>query len=134
MHVTLAANFAIDRHGAMLDKQLKNLLKNHQSIPTIAVADEYFGPLNNVLVTPLEMSPALMKLHLKIINLLRSCGGVFDEPQYIDNGFRAHATIQKNSRLRQGKEVIIDEASLVDMYPNSDINRRKILATFKFTK
>jgi hypothetical protein len=62
--------------------------------------------------------------------LLKRDGVVFDEPQYQEEGYRAHATMQAN-RLHKGDSVVIDELTVVDMFPNDDINYRRTMRTFK---
>ena len=54
----------------------------------------------------------------------------YDTPQFINKGFRPHATVQKDNQLKSGQLYRIDGVSLVDMYPNDDINRRAIIDTF----
>ena len=79
----------------------------------------------------MDMTPELMNLHKQIIKTLRDAGAIFDEPQFNEDGYRAHATVQKAHRLNEGDSVLIDEVTIVDMFPNQDITRRKILKTIK---
>ena len=56
----------------------------------------------------------------------------FDTPQYIGEGYKPHATKQINSQLISGEKFHIDNMTLVDMFPDNDIQRREIIKTFQF--
>lgn len=131
LHVTLASNFAVDWEGVDLSNKLAELLTKQEPVKTVAGDDEYFGPSRQIRVTTLEMTPELRSMHDSIVSLLESVGAVFDEPRYIKEGYRAHATVQLNARLRKGDAVTIDELTLVDMFPHDDIDQRKVLKTIK---
>ena len=62
--------------------------------------------------------------------MLKRVGATFDEPQYQEEGYRAHATVQVDKRLYKGDIVTIDNLTVVDMFPHDDINRRKTMRTF----
>lgn len=78
------------------------------------------------------MTPGLRSFHNDVIALLNGVGTIFDEPQYLEDGYRAHATVQSEAnRLHKGDTVTIDELTIVDMFPRDDISRRKTMRTFK---
>lgn len=131
LHVTLASNFIIDRKHVGLLEKLEVFARNEKSITTTAGNDAYFGPQKHVHVTTLVITPALKELHYHIIALLKRLGATFDDPQYQEAGYRAHVTVQVDKRLTKNDPVIIDELTVVDMFPNDDINRRRTMQTFK---
>lgn len=133
LHVTLASNFVVDWESTGLIEKLSALLAKRDSVEAAVGDDEYFGPQKQVHVTLLEMSEELVSLHNDTITLLKECGAVFDEPQYLEEGYRAHATVQTHPRLHKGDTVRINELTIVDMFPLSDINRRKVLRTIKLS-
>jgi hypothetical protein len=49
----------------------------------------------------------------------------------MSEGFRPHATKQISSRLADKQTLTLNNFTLVDMYPNNDINRRRIIKTYK---
>jgi len=114
-----------------LFEKLAELANRESSVTTTASGDDYFGPQKQVHVTILTMTPELQTLHNRIIALLKNLGTTFDDPQYQEEGYRAHATVQVNKRLHKGDIVTIDEFTVVDMFPNNDISRRRIMRTFK---
>lgn len=133
LHVTLASNFAVDRKAVGLLDELAKLARNEELVTATAGDDDYFGPQKQVHVTTLTMAPELQTLHNHLIALLKHLGATFDEPQYQEEGYRAHATVQVDKRLHEGDTVTIDEFTVVDMFPRDDINRRKTMKTIKLS-
>jgi 2'-5' RNA ligase len=130
LHVTLVSNFVVDRKAVGLFEKLAELAANERPATAIADDDDYFGPQKQVHVTTLVMAPELRALHNRIMALLKRDGAVFDAPQYQEEGYRAHATVQAR-RLHKGDSVVIDELTVVDMFPNDDIDRRRTMKTFR---
>lgn len=133
LHVTLVPRFALNLEDTGLLEKLAALLRSHKPVEVVAGTDELFGEFNNIKVTLLEKTPELMNLHNTIISLLKSAGAVFDEPSFIEEGFRPHVTVQSKRRVHQGDLVKIDELNLIDMFPGGDINQRKVLKTIKLS-
>lgn len=131
LHITLASNFMVDWEATNLFDKLTSVLSSVKPVSVVAGNDDYFGGERKTQVTLMNMTPELMSLHKQIIKTLKDAGAIFDEPQYNDDGYRAHATVQKAHRLNEGDAVLIDEITIVDMFPNQDITRRKILRTMK---
>jgi hypothetical protein len=133
-HVTLAANFVINKPVDQLNEMVADFAKSYEEFNAIAGDDDHFGPEGKVLVTKLEMNPQLKVVHEALISLLESTGALFDQPQYNNEGYIAHATVWHEKRLNKGDKVLFDTLSIVDMFPHSDIKQRKVLATFNFRK
>ncbi|HET8670664.1 MAG TPA: 2'-5' RNA ligase family protein, partial [Candidatus Saccharimonadales bacterium] len=131
LHVTLASNFVVDRKAVHLFDKLAELASSENSVTTTASDNDYFGLHKHVHVTTLTMTPELQTLHNRMIALLKSLGATFDEPQYQEEGYRAHATVQADKRLHKGDAVTVDELTVVDMFPDDDISRRRTMRTFK---
>lgn len=131
LHVTLAPNFVIDKTVAELSDILEKFATSQYPVSATGDEDDYFGPLGQVHVTKLAMNPNLRALHLQLIRTFRDNGAVFDDPQYIEDGYVAHATVWGDKRIHRGEEIIFDEVTLVDMFPGSDIKQRKILKTIQ---
>jgi 2'-5' RNA ligase len=131
LHITLVSNFAVDRLTTRLDQRLENLMNTHNPIPATAGGEALFGADETVRVTVLEENASLSALHKATVDLLRNLGAQFDEPRYLEAGYRAHATVRPQARLNQADTILIDEITLIDMYPRNDISRRKVLRTFQ---
>lgn len=132
-HVTIVSNFVVDWESTALFEKLTSLLAKHKATRVTAGEDEYFGAQKQIKVTILNMNDELVRLHKDIVSLLKSVGAVFDEPEYLDDGYRAHITVTKNSRIKTGEKVNIDAITIVDMFPGNDINKRKLLKTIKLS-
>ena len=128
LHVTIADVFAVNWNNNLLEN-LSELLAKLKPIMVTAGHDEYFGPEQQVQVTILNMGKNLPALHCSVIKLLKNAGAEFNEPQYIEKGFRAHATVQLHSRLLEGELVNFNSLSIVDMFPDNDPYRRRIIKT-----
>lgn len=131
LHVTIADVFAVPLGSAELINWLGGLLEKQPSATATAAEDAFFGPDKQAHVTLLDMSKELIMLHREAIAALKDAGAVFNDPQYIEDGYRAHAAVQTHSRLHKDDPVTIAEVSLVDMFPGNDGYQRKVLKTFK---
>jgi hypothetical protein len=129
LHVTLADIFSINCTVDELTAQLAEMLRARTPPRAVAGHDEYFGVNQQTKVTILEMSEELITLHYDLIALLQGCGAVFNTPQYIEAGFRAHATVRPHLRLKPGAEVQFKALTIIDFFPDQDPNRRKVLKT-----
>lgn len=127
LHVTIADVFAVDWAGNDLFTRLGDLLAEHQPFTSTAQGDEQFGEQGQVHVTLLDMNKELITLHRDAVALLKNAGAVFNTPQYIEEGFRAHATVRPHSRLHTGDTVTFRALAVVDMFPEDDPQKRKIL-------
>jgi 2'-5' RNA ligase len=132
-HITLVDVFAVDwNHANLLDK-LESLLANQKAFKVVVADSTSFGSLENpVPVTLFKKSTELQSLHNDIIKLLNSAGAVFNNPEYIGEGFIAHSTFQKDRHLNKGEVVEVRELTIVDMFPHGDGYQRKLLRTIKF--
>jgi hypothetical protein len=68
---------------------------------------------------------------MDLITPSAAVGAEYDEPKFMREHFRPHVTIQSNARLSDKQKISVSSFTLVDMYPNNDIERRKIVKTFK---
>lgn len=132
LHTTLVANFALDIEATDLIGKLDALFSDVHPIKTVAIHDEHFGPQGQVHVTRLELTDELAELHNKAVALIRQNGGIFDEPQYLEAGYKPHVTVQADGRINEGEHIALSEVSLVDMFPGQNIRGRKIMQTFTY--
>lgn len=133
LHVTLSPRFAVDIKQPDLVTDLKNLLAKKKLIKTIVKNDEKFGQDHHILVSLLELTSELFEFHNEVLDLLESYGAVFDEPSYSRSGYRPHITVQKSGRVNKGENIVINDLSLVDMFPDQNIRQRKIIQTLSFS-
>lgn len=133
LHVTLLANFTLGKSLEALTSALEDFARDGKPFDIMADGKALFGPKQNVTVSLIQPNNSIQKVHDMLSSVTSKLGAVFDEPAFMSEGFRPHATIQINSRLADKKKVLLDDFTLVDMYPDKDINRRRIVQTYKLS-
>ncbi len=133
LHITLAGVHTVDWHSKILVSDFSQLSNTVKPFGVRTVDQGNLGPENDpIKVIFIEKSPLLMKLHGQIINFLESNHAIFNNPEWNHEGYIPHSTIQRHSRIQANKKmVIVDNLTLVDMYPNKNNHRRKVVRTFK---
>lgn len=126
LHVTIAPTFAIDRNSEEISSLLSKTLQGQSPVSLQAIEELEWA----VKVMRLESTSEISTLHLKITEVLKESGAVFNEPQYIGKNFIPHVTAQKSGLVEVEDKITLDSFSLIDMFPNSDGLRRKVVKTF----
>lgn len=80
------------------------------------------------------MNNELRQLHKNLVDVLSDAGAIFDEPQYMLDNYRAHATVQESTRLHDGDEITVENITIIDKLPSGNPNNRKLLKTLNFSK
>ncbi len=131
LHSTVVDTFAIDWSVDEMDAKLTELLSKHATASSEAQDDKYFGENGQIRVVLLSRKESLVKLHLDVLEALKDGGLILNDPQFARDGFLPHATVQKGSRLSKGDKVQFTVLSIVDMFPDGDPYKRKILKTIR---
>lgn len=131
LHITLADVFAIDLEQSAIIKDLEMLSGKLAPVTLNAENESILGETPVVL---LSKSPDLLQLHEDIVSFIEAGSAVFNNPEFTRAGFIGHSTIQNEQRLKIDEVITIDSLSLVDMFPEGDWQRRKVLATFPLSK
>ena len=129
LHVTVADVFAIDWTIDTLSSKLTEFLSEQPAFAATADHDEFFGPNKDIRVVLINKTPELLALHEGTVQVLEEGNVIFNTPQYNKEGFLPHSTAQKHRQLQQGDIVPFNAVSIVDLFPNNDPYRRKILKT-----
>lgn len=132
LHITVAGVFATEDTSQVIFKSLFSLLSNQEPFAVTAGGDELWGNNKDLKVVIIEKSDVMSSLLMKIYEHLLKNGAVFNEPQYEGLGHKLHSTVQKSARLQKGDTVLINKVSLVDMFPDNDGMRRRIVGTVSF--
>lgn len=132
LHVTVVGVFATDWSIPDMAERLMTLLIGRRSFATYAKDEAYFGPNQDIRVTLVEKTEELAKLHGDVCALLERGGLRLNDPQFAREGFRPHATVQEHAALQSGETVVFDALTIIDMFPNGDPHRRKVLKTIPF--
>jgi len=134
LHTTLVDTFAIDWDVETLQKKILELAQEQISTSTKGLKDEYFGPNKEVHVILLEKNEGLKTIHYALLQKLKDGNILLNDPQYSEEGYLPHSTVQKHSQVKLGDTVSIDNLALIDMFPNEDPYQRKVLKIFKLKK
>lgn len=129
LHVTIVPRFSCSGDISELTSLAEQTVQDLDPVSTTVSEEALFGPEENIPVSLLMMTDELRAMHQLLYDKLVEHGAVFDEPQYCGAGFQAHATVQESGKLNKGDNVIINELSLIDMFPGQDITQRKALDT-----
>lgn len=129
LHVTLADVFSIVGDRNDLIYSLREYLKGEYPIEVRVIGDEWFGDDKSVHVKLIDKTESLQQLHEGILDILSGYNAVFNHPEYTKKGFRSHSTVQKRDQLKTGDLLNIDSITLVDMYPNANPYKRRVIAT-----
>ncbi len=133
LHITIVPSFQLERMDDVLLGIIKQLCNNFKAFVLTAGEDEFFGPNREVHVTTMIMNDELQELHDSLVSTLSDAGAIFDEPQYMLENYRAHATVQETIRLHEGDSIIVDSITVIDKLPNGLPTKRKILKTLNFS-
>lgn len=129
LHVTLADVFAVNCDSTRLLPALREGVSIPQAITSKVIGDEWFGPEKTVHVKLLERTVTLQNLHEQVVAVLASFNATFNNPEFAVEGFKPHYTVRDNSSLKAGNEVIFSALTLIDMFPNKDGFRRRVIAS-----
>jgi hypothetical protein len=133
LHSTIADVFAIDWDVPTMTEQLTQLLGSRTQATSVATEDVFFGPEKQTQVVLLKKTDDLVKLHYDVTELLEQGGLKLNDPQFAQEGFLPHSTVQQHARLNKGDAVTFNALSIIDMFPNKDPYQRKVLKTIKIT-
>ena len=129
LHSTIVDTFAITWSVDEMVNQLEEVLKDHAIAKSEAGDDRLFGENRQIRVVLLNRSSSLIKLHQDILTILEKGGLKLNDPQFARDGFLPHATVQRHARLNKGDKVQFTALSIVDMFPNKDPRKRRVLKT-----
>ncbi|HEU0266580.1 MAG TPA: 2'-5' RNA ligase family protein [Candidatus Saccharimonadaceae bacterium] len=125
LHVTIAGVFALawtdDSHEKFAD-----IVTYHKVFNTVTADIAYFGPQKTIKVRRLTMTPELYALHDAVVTFVEECGGSFNEPHYLRKDFVPHATM-RGTEPPANQTVSFHQLALIDMFPDGDHTRRKII-------
>lgn len=128
LHCTIAGVFALD-WSEKLRQELDEIISRHNSFQSIAMDEAWFGPDRSIEVRLLEMTSKLYGLHDDVVSFVERHGDKFKEPRFLRQDFHPHVTMQ-NNKPENGESVLFHNLSLIDMSPNADRTRRRVIGSF----
>lgn len=133
VHITLADVFAIEGTWVDLLRDLESGLESQKKFLTEVVDNDLFGVDRSIKVKILKNNSELRELHENIVNTLERHNVIFNSPQYTRSGFKPHSTEQKQASLHMGDTIEFGSITLIDMYPDDNPYKRRILGTIHFS-
>ncbi len=132
LHISIVDSFEIGLEADELALKLARLLADQKSFKVKALADEMYGPEKDILVTTLELTPELKKLHDAIVGFLKSESGMLRYPHFNGDHFSPHVSVYGDKRVNAGDDISIEDVSLSAKVSDADDANRRILANFIF--
>lgn len=133
LHTTFVDTFAIDWDVTTIKQKLEEVAKNLSATTTTGIGEEYFGPNKEVHVILLEKNSDMKNIHYKLLDTLKQGKLKLNDPQYSEDGYLPHSTVQKHATVKIGEEVKINNLVLIDMFPDEDPYQRKVLKVVKLS-
>jgi 2'-5' RNA ligase superfamily len=127
LHLTVAPTFVIDADPKAVAATISGQLAGQGPLMVDVGADEGFGHSGKIPVTLIEPSITLSALHNLLVDALVAVGAVFDDPQFVGTGYRAHVTVVGSARVQRGETLTLRQAVLVDMAPAGDRRLRRVI-------
>lgn len=131
LHVTITDVFAIDWGAPTMTEQLSQLLADQPKFMTAVKGGFCLGDKGSHVML-LELNKGLKRLHFDVIAMLEPGNVRFNTPQYMKEGWLPHSTIQRHAGLQPSDTVAFNALTLIDMFPNQDGYRRKVIKTVSF--
>ena len=133
IHITIADTFAI----SCIDDYLLNefqVMNKKSAIKVVANYETYFGENKDVRVMIFKNSEALLQCHHEIIQKLEKLGAIFNNPEYNNDGFKAHITQRKSNTIAPGAQLELKTLAVIDMFPDKDPYQRKVMKIINIGK
>ena len=130
LHITLA-RFDTKESADVVMGRLGPALTRHLGFRVRVGGDAYFGRNGTVHVSLVEPVPRLQRLHEECLAAVGPDSHVLS-PHHTGKHFRPHVS-HTVGRLQPGDEVLVRQAALVDMRPDSDSRFRRVLGVWDGT-
>ena len=127
LHVTVAPTFVVAVDLTAVIAAIGPLLTRQPGLRVRVGQDEGFGRSGKIPVSVVEPSHELNDLHARLVAVLLDVGAVFDDPEYVGSGYRAHITKTRSAQACPGDEPLLRQATIVDMEPEGDLRLRRVV-------
>lgn len=133
LHLTHVDSFEIALEADELAEKIANMLADQKALEARALPDELYGPAKDILVTPLELTTELTRLHEKIVELLTKEGAILKNPHFNGDNFTPHISVYGSKRVNVGKLVPIQDITLSSKLSDAEDANRIVLANFELS-
>lgn len=133
LHVTVAPTFVVAVDLAVVVAAITPVLAPQPALRERVGQDEGFGRSGKIEVSVVVPSRQLADLHTRLLAALTDIGAVFDDPEFIGNGYRAHVTKTRAAQASPGDVLTLAQAAIVDMEPEGDGRLRRVVWAIPLT-
>ena len=113
LHITAVHWFESRRDPHEITEKTRDTLSILGSVSVEAVAEDLFGPNNDIPVMRLSRHPGLVNLHVALVGAMEELGATFDERWTGESKWQPHVTNTEYSRLYLGNEVAITDIDII---------------------
>jgi hypothetical protein len=131
LHITLAGVFAHNDPEIDIAAKLARMLAKQPAIVAHAIKE---APAGLTPVVLFKKRHDILRLHHRIADFLEAHKVAFRTPEFMHHEYLPHCTIQNGAEPPADRKLRINTVALVDMQPDGDWRRRKVLATFGLRK
>jgi len=134
LHITFAGVHFAEWDNEMIN-EFEKLIQSIQSFEVKTLSQGRLGVGETAAeVVFVNKSENVLYLHSLIIDFLDSHSAVFNNPEWNNDGFIPHSTVQRHAQVSENELLPIDNIALIDMFPDDDGYMRKIIKIFKLNK
>ncbi|WP_022880674.1 2'-5' RNA ligase family protein [Gryllotalpicola ginsengisoli] len=128
-HVTLIPPFETDAPPEAVLEGIRAAAQGHEPVPAVAGPRAGFGRRGDVPVTTIEPSEELEALHVDVLGAVDRFLRPGVRLSHVGPGnYRPHVTDQHAGGLEPGASVTLAQLAVVDMRPEGDARRRRVVA------
>lgn len=132
MHVTILDMFKTEWQLNRLCNELSAVAKTIVPFDTMPIEKVMLGEDKSIPVRLLQREGAILALRHRLMSLVDKGLFIFNTLEFVGEGFLPHATDQENYQVEIGRSYRLENISLVDMFPDDDYTRRRVIGTFNF--
>lgn len=128
LHLTHIDSFQIELGTDELTSLLSQALLQQAQFEIKATKDAYYGPDKNILVTEIELNPALLHLHSLIMKTLTENNATFKNPLFQNDGYSPHISAYGTRRVHSGDILTVEGLSIASKTSDADDAMTRVLA------
>jgi hypothetical protein len=129
-HVTLIPPFSADAPAAAILVAIGTAAEGHAALSATGEARAGFGRRGAVPVTTVTPVEPFRALHLSVLAAIDRFLPHGTRLSHVGPDYRPHVTDQATGRLEPGTSVILRQLAVIDMRPDEDAGRRRVVGTF----
>jgi len=130
LHLTLLGNFTTNAPIEHIINALINYTENIKPFEITVGNESLFGINEDILVSVLQTNGAIKELHNGLKGIMDAQEAIYDNSNFVGTGYNPHVTVQETTRLNTGQKILVGDITLVDMEPNGDSGKRRVVRTF----